>query len=180
MGCRAARREEWSRAGWSRGLEQGRGDARDAPLGSGCVSAELKCLHGCIQWSPAAQRCPEGSCCTSGFPLPSSLRGFSTRENPKGCKLALPEPARSHSWQAQALKYCVNVNTEHLQQAELFASMALALVSLHHDQKVVENIYTNRLWAADLMKHLCTRQTLNCPKMGHMCFINRLLWRSEE
>lgn len=54
----------------------------------------------------------------------------------------------------------------------LLGALPLALASFHDDQKGVENIYTNRLRAAVLMKHLCTRQTLNCPKMGHMCFIN--------
>lgn len=91
-------------------------------------------LHRDVQRAPAAHL---GSLC----PHPSEVSPPGrTQEVQTGCSRACREP-----WQAQALKYCVNVNTEHLQQAELFASMALALVSLHHDQKVVENIYTNRL-----------------------------------
>lgn len=165
----AAGREVWSRdMGWCRNCS-----FLDVSMQNWNV-----CRYPVKSWcTEMLQRAPAS---TPGFPLPSSLRGFSIRRVPRvqmSCSQGLEG---SHGWQAQALSIYVNVSTEHLWHAGLFASMALALASLHKHQKVVENIYANRLWAAVLMEHLWTRQNLNCPKMGHMCSINTLLWRSGE
>lgn len=124
---------------------------------------------------------PEGSCKLTWIPFALISWRFLHQGGPKWCKLAVPRAWKgARAGRLKPWNMYVKVNSEHLRHARLFGSTALALASFHDDQKVVENIYTNRLWAAVLMKHLCTRQNLNCPKMGHMCFINTPLWRSGE
>lgn len=128
---------------------------------------------------PCEHAHPGGSCCVamlggtrvdpSQFPFMLILQRL---EEPKWCRTAIPS-----RWKGAPGSRVLSPSRHERRLRTppalgLLGALPLALASFHDDQKGVENIYTNRLRAAVLMKHLCTRQTLNCPKMGHMCFIN--------